>query len=85
MKPQGANLQNSHFENNLPFMHGLGACKSHWIYITLKIRSLVSAPSYPYFLLLLLSAAWVRGRYHEGCSEVFSFNWHIHSWGRTEL
>ena len=37
MKPQGANLQNSYFKNNSPFVNGHGAHKSHWLYKTLKI------------------------------------------------
>lgn len=46
MKPQGTNLQISHFKNSLPFVNSHGACKSHWLYITLKVCSLVSPASY---------------------------------------
>lgn len=86
MKPQGANLQSSHFKNNLPFANGQDAYRSHWLYTALKISSL-------FWLLpacILLAAAlscWGRGQYREGHSEVLSFNWHINrgSWGETEL
>lgn len=48
MKSQGANPQNSHFKNNLPFMNSHGACKSRWLYVTGKVCPLVPAAAFLY-------------------------------------